>query len=132
MTLALQGLARSLNRFNSYASIAAKFVDGVHYNFESNLFSIAADTIILGTVHRGNHIAPFGLESQLSESEKVYLLGIREHLEYLHSQLYSNETRQENPNLPRESFNKIVFYTRNMTVNEHSNLLDEYLGKPEY
>ncbi|MDW7652292.1 MAG: hypothetical protein SCK29_11660 [Bacillota bacterium] len=132
--LSEESLNRELLRLSLYLDRMVRlgsssvFVEGVYPISEFNVFYLAADTLVFGEEHNGNKIPPFGQDNLLSEGEITYLLGIKEHLEYIHGQMYSEETRQENPNLKRESFKQIAAYISGTGL-EHDFLLDKYLEK---
>lgn len=54
---------------------------------------------------------------------------IKKHLEYIHAQLYSVETGQENPHLSKGEFRSIAGYVTGI-VSEYESLLEEYLQTP--
>jgi hypothetical protein len=118
-------LSEQLHRL-AYLSSQAPYYVSVVEPSGMNLFTSAANVIIHGSNEYGDRIPSFIENDQLSESEKVYLKGIKDHIEYIHGELYSEETGQENDNLRKEEFNQITRYLTEM-IGEHDALLQKYL-----
>jgi hypothetical protein len=117
-------LSERFKRFAYISSLAAYYA-GAHPS-GSNLFELAANVIMFGTQHNGEQIHPFIENDQLRKSEIVFLTEIKKHLEYIHAQLYSEETGQENPHLSKEEFSHIAGYVTGI-VHEYDSLLERYL-----
>jgi hypothetical protein len=117
-------LSEQFKRFAYISSLAAYYA-GAHPS-GSNLFELAANAIMFGTQHKGEQIHPFIENDQLRKSEIVFLTEIKKHLEYIHAQLYSVETGQENPHLSKDEFRSIAGYVT-WIVSEYDSLLEKYL-----
>lgn len=119
-------LSERLNRLAYMSSQVPYYVSDIGPS-GMNLFEFAANVIIYGgTSEYRDKIPPFIEDNQLTEREKAYLEGIKNHIEYIHGELYSEETGQENRDLSKVEFNHITRYITEI-MGEHDILLEKYL-----
>jgi DNA helicase HerA-like ATPase len=120
-------LSERLNKLAYMSSQVPYYVSDIEPS-GMNLFEFAANIIIYGgSSEYKDKIPPFIEDKQLTESEKAYLEGIKDHIEYIHGELYSEETGQENRDLGQEKFNEITHYITGI-IGEHDRLLKIYKG----
>ncbi|WP_156289525.1 hypothetical protein [Oceanobacillus salinisoli] len=118
-------LSERLNRLAYISSQVPYYVSDIEPS-GLNFFETAANVIIHGSSEHGDRIPSFIEDNQLSNSEKIYLEGIKDHIEYIHGELYSEKTGQEKLDLGKEEFNIITRYITGI-MGESDVLLEKYL-----
>lgn len=100
-------LERNLLEAEAILRYGRLFLDDELYH--SNFF-ISASHFLYGIKMTGTvnaELPPMGENGQLSESDIIILHTIRESLNYARQEMYSEQTRQENPNLTHAEINEI-------------------------
>jgi DNA helicase HerA-like ATPase len=118
-------LSEHLNRLAYMSSKVPYYISDIEQS-GMNLFEFAANVIIYGGFSEYDKIPPFIEDNKLTRNEKAYLEGIKDHIEYIHDALYSEETGQENRDLSKVEFNHITRYITGI-IGEHDILLKKYL-----
>ena len=95
------------------------FLEGVSYPI--TLFQRADNMISHGIDYNGKIIPPFLDDQLIDKYEHAYLVELKNVLNKMHQQLYSEDTGQENPNISKYVFHEMI---RSL---DHNVLLEKYL-----
>ena len=120
----LKRLSKHLNRLTYISSREPHYISGVQAS-GINVFEKASYVLLNGS-NEYKEIPSFIQNPQISDGEREYLEGIQAHIQYIHNQLYSEETNQEKKDLTKEEMNEVINYISDL-INQHDELLNAYL-----